>query len=205
MPIFGQLFDPPSSTYTYLHADRQRGEPVGIDPVCEHMRCDAALIAELGLSLVYSPEAHVQAEFGGIGQRHERQAAGARHRGDRLLVTLVMDKDRPDQIGRGQHMLGNPPARPGIAAIAPHPKTRIGGVQRQKFGHWAGPRARELRSEAKMRQSKIGCPIVADNVPRHTEGRRIAAADALPPVAGAWPAVAAAGWVRRAAAGSRPG
>jgi sulfur dioxygenase len=62
MLIFRQLFDPSSSTYTYLLADRNSGEAVIIDPVFEQVRRDAALIAELGLKLVYSLETHIHAD-----------------------------------------------------------------------------------------------------------------------------------------------
>jgi sulfur dioxygenase len=62
MLIFRQLFDPPSSTYTYLLADGNGGQAVIIDPVFEQVRRDAALIDELGLTLVYSLETHVHAD-----------------------------------------------------------------------------------------------------------------------------------------------
>ncbi|MBO0736837.1 MAG: MBL fold metallo-hydrolase [Alphaproteobacteria bacterium] len=62
MLVFRQLFDPPSSTYTYLAADEPGGVAVIIDPVFEQMRRDAALIEELGLHLVYALETHVHAD-----------------------------------------------------------------------------------------------------------------------------------------------
>jgi len=62
MLIFRQLFDPPSSTYTYLLADGRSGAAVIIDPVFEQMRRDAALIEELGLRLAYALETHVHAD-----------------------------------------------------------------------------------------------------------------------------------------------
>ena len=62
MLVFRQLFDPPSSTYTYLLGDRRSGAAVIIDPVFEQVRRDAALIEELGLRLVYSLETHVHAD-----------------------------------------------------------------------------------------------------------------------------------------------
>ena len=62
MLVFRQLFDPLSSTYTYLLADRKSGEAVVIDPVFDQVRRDAALIAELGLRLVYALETHVHAD-----------------------------------------------------------------------------------------------------------------------------------------------
>jgi glyoxylase-like metal-dependent hydrolase (beta-lactamase superfamily II)/rhodanese-related sulfurtransferase len=60
--IFRQLFDPQSSTYTYLLADAATREAVLIDPVFEHARRDAALIEELGLKLAWTLETHVHAD-----------------------------------------------------------------------------------------------------------------------------------------------
>ena len=62
MFVFRQLFDPQSSTYTYLLADRRGGQAVLIDPVFEQVRRDAALIEELGLTLVATLETHVHAD-----------------------------------------------------------------------------------------------------------------------------------------------
>lgn len=58
--IFRQLFDPQSSTYTYLLADE--GEAILIDPVFEQARRDAALVRELGVKLVATLETHVHAD-----------------------------------------------------------------------------------------------------------------------------------------------
>jgi glyoxylase-like metal-dependent hydrolase (beta-lactamase superfamily II) len=60
--IFRQLFDPQSSTYTYLLACPDTREAVLIDPVFEHARRDAALVAELGLKLLTTLETHVHAD-----------------------------------------------------------------------------------------------------------------------------------------------
>jgi len=60
--IFRQLFDPQSSTYTYLLADGASREAVLIDPVFEHARRDAALVGELGLELAWTLETHVHAD-----------------------------------------------------------------------------------------------------------------------------------------------
>ena len=62
MLVFRQLFDPQSSTYTYLLGDGGGGKAVLIDPVFEQVRRDAALIDELGLSLVATLETHVHAD-----------------------------------------------------------------------------------------------------------------------------------------------
>ena len=60
--IFRQLFDPQSSTYTYLLADPASREAVLIDPVFEQARRDAALLDELGLKLAWTLETHVHAD-----------------------------------------------------------------------------------------------------------------------------------------------
>lgn len=60
MPIFRQMFDPASSTYTYLLADG--GEAVLIDPVLDQAHRDRALIEELDLTLVATLETHIHAD-----------------------------------------------------------------------------------------------------------------------------------------------
>jgi sulfur dioxygenase len=60
--IFRQLFDPQSSTYTYLLADPATREALLIDPVFEQARRDSALIEELGLKLSWTLETHVHAD-----------------------------------------------------------------------------------------------------------------------------------------------
>ena len=62
MLVFRQLFDPTSSTYTYLLGCSVTGEAVLIDPVFEQVRRDAALIGELGLKLHWTLETHVHAD-----------------------------------------------------------------------------------------------------------------------------------------------
>ena len=60
--LLRQLFDSQSGTYTYLLADSEAREAVLIDPVYEQVRRDAALLAELGLTLLYTLETHVHAD-----------------------------------------------------------------------------------------------------------------------------------------------
>jgi sulfur dioxygenase len=62
MLVFRQLFDPASSTYSYLLGDAASGEAVLIDPVFDLVRRDAALLRELGLTLVASLDTHVHAD-----------------------------------------------------------------------------------------------------------------------------------------------
>ena len=60
--IFRQLFDPETSTYTYLLADEATREAVLIDSVREQVARDAQLIRELGLTLSFTLETHVHAD-----------------------------------------------------------------------------------------------------------------------------------------------
>src|SRR5678815_2239883 len=69
--IFRQLFDPTSSTYSYLLADS--GEALLIDPVFEQVRRDAALIEELGLRLLSTLETHVHADHVTGAWLHKRR------------------------------------------------------------------------------------------------------------------------------------
>jgi len=57
-----QLFDPDSSTYTYLLADGRTRDAVVIDSVYERHARDAALIRELGLRLRYTLDTHCRAD-----------------------------------------------------------------------------------------------------------------------------------------------
>ena len=60
--IFRQLFDPVSSTYTYILGDSESCEAIIIDPVFEQVRREIALLSELGLKLVASLDTHVHAD-----------------------------------------------------------------------------------------------------------------------------------------------
>lgn len=75
--IFRQLFDPVSSTYTYLVGDR--GEALLIDPVLERVPTYAQLIRELDLKLVVAIDTHVHADHvTGLGAlREQTQCATA--------------------------------------------------------------------------------------------------------------------------------
>jgi hypothetical protein len=64
---------------------------------------------------------------GGVDKRRDRQSVDTRHRLDgRSRRRPIMHEDRPDEIGRRQHMLGDEPARPVIPPIAAQAKARIG-------------------------------------------------------------------------------
>lgn len=57
-----QLFDPASSTYTYVLADPASREALIIDPVDEQLERDLAVLREHGLRLVWSVETHAHAD-----------------------------------------------------------------------------------------------------------------------------------------------
>ena len=60
--FFRQLFDPDTSTYTYLLADIDARQAVLIDTVREQVDRDAQIIEELGFALVATIETHVHAD-----------------------------------------------------------------------------------------------------------------------------------------------
>lgn len=60
--IFRQLFEPVSSTYTYLLGDEQTGQAILIDPVISTMDRDLAELHRLGLSLAYTLDTHIHAD-----------------------------------------------------------------------------------------------------------------------------------------------
>jgi glyoxylase-like metal-dependent hydrolase (beta-lactamase superfamily II)/rhodanese-related sulfurtransferase len=62
MLLFRQLFDPASSTYTYLLADLAARQALLIDPVFEQAQRDSALLREFGLKLRATVDTHVHAD-----------------------------------------------------------------------------------------------------------------------------------------------
>ena len=62
MAVFRQLFDPESSTYTYLLGCPESGECLLLDPVTETLERDLAVIHQLGLTLSTTAETHIHAD-----------------------------------------------------------------------------------------------------------------------------------------------
>ncbi len=60
--LFRQLFEPVSSTYTYLLGCEQTGQAALIDPVLDTVERDLGLIRELGLTLASTFETHIHAD-----------------------------------------------------------------------------------------------------------------------------------------------
>jgi sulfur dioxygenase len=60
--IFRQLFEPVSSSYTYLLGDEHGGKAILIDPVIATMERDLAEVRRLGLTLAYTLDTHIHAD-----------------------------------------------------------------------------------------------------------------------------------------------
>lgn len=60
--IFRQLFEPESSTYTYLIGCSETGRCILVDPVIETAERDLAVVQELGLCLALTLETHIHAD-----------------------------------------------------------------------------------------------------------------------------------------------
>ncbi len=72
MILFRQLFDPETSTYTYLIADLGTKTAILVDPVLEQVERDRTLLQELGLTLKYCLETHIHADhITGTGKLRE--------------------------------------------------------------------------------------------------------------------------------------
>lgn len=90
MLIFRQLFDPQSSTYSYLLGDGAAGEAILIDPVFEQAARDGALIKELGLTLAATLDTHVHAD-------HVTGAWLLKHRlGSRIAISAASGAEGAD-------------------------------------------------------------------------------------------------------------
>lgn len=100
--IFRQLFEPLSSTYTYLLACQETGQAILIDPVIVSMERDLAEIGRLGLTLAYSVETHVHADHI-TAARHLKEKVGSKIAApafDRLSCADVgIEEGVPFQVG----------------------------------------------------------------------------------------------------------
>ena len=104
--LFRQLFDPVSSTYTYLLADINSRTAILIDPVIEWAERDKKLIEELGLDLKYAINTHMHADhITGTGRLKSLlpgcQSMISRKSGAKADILL----DPDEQISCGRHNL----------------------------------------------------------------------------------------------------
>lgn len=81
--LFRQLFEPESSTYTYLLGCRETGVTALIDPVLETVERDLQVLQELGLRLDYAIETHIHADHI-TGGRLLRERTGCKLAGPAL-------------------------------------------------------------------------------------------------------------------------
>ena len=100
--IFRQLFEPLSSTYTYLLGCEDTGQALLIDPVIVTVERDLAEISRLGLTLAYSLDTHIHADH--ITAALElKKAVGSKIAApafDRLpCADLGIDEGTPFQLG----------------------------------------------------------------------------------------------------------
>jgi glyoxylase-like metal-dependent hydrolase (beta-lactamase superfamily II) len=100
--IFRQLFEPLSSTYTYLLGCPETGLAVLVDPVVTMVERDLAEVAKLGLKLAWTLDTHLHADHI-TGARELKQRSGSRIAApafDRLpCADLGLEEDRPLAIG----------------------------------------------------------------------------------------------------------
>jgi sulfur dioxygenase len=75
--IFRQLFEPLSSTYTYLLGCETTGRAVLVDPVMPAWQRDLQEVRALGLELAYTVETHVHADHITAAARLKREAGSA--------------------------------------------------------------------------------------------------------------------------------
>lgn len=87
--IFRQLFDPVSSTYTYILASRKGGEALIIDPVLDRVDRYIQLFKELDVKLVKAIDTHLHADhITGLGALRDRT----------LCVTVMGEQTKADVV-----------------------------------------------------------------------------------------------------------
>ena len=100
--IFRQLFEPLSSTYTYLLGCEETGKAALIDPVIVAMERDLAEINRLGLTMAYTLDTHIHADHITAALELKKRAGSqiAAPAYDRLACADIgMEEGRPFQVG----------------------------------------------------------------------------------------------------------
>lgn len=113
--MFRQLFEPNSSTYTYLISDGD--EALLIDPVITEIDTYLALLAEHQLHLVWTLETHVHADHitagGELRQRTGSRSAVAALCGASAADWQLADGDTVELGGEGIKVIATPGHTPG--------------------------------------------------------------------------------------------
>jgi sulfur dioxygenase len=123
--IFKQLFEPVSSTYTYLLGCEETGQAVLIDAVLPTWQRDLEELNELGLKLVYTLDTHIHADHITAARKLKVEAGSriAHPAIDKLPCADVgLEEGRPLEVGSIQvHPLFTPGHTDG------HHAYRLGG------------------------------------------------------------------------------
>ena len=100
--IFRQLYEPISSTYTYLLGCRDTGRALLVDPVLPTWQRDLEEVKRLGLELAYTLDTHIHADHI-TAARKLSQETGSRIAGpaiDRLpCVDVGIEEGKPFEMG----------------------------------------------------------------------------------------------------------
>lgn len=112
--IFRQLFEPLSSTYTYLLGCEATGQAMLIDPVIVCIDRDLEELRRLGLTLAYTVDTHIHADHITAALELKKRAGSkiAAPAFDRLpCVDIGIEEDKPLQLGsltlKGLHTPGH--------------------------------------------------------------------------------------------------
>lgn len=100
--IFRQLFDPETSTYTYLLGCDQTLRALLIDPVASEVEGYQSLIQSTGLTLVYTLETHVHADHisgSGLLREHLNSKSVVHRDSGALCADLLVTDGVPLQLG----------------------------------------------------------------------------------------------------------
>ena len=100
--IFRQLFEPVSSTFTYLLGCEETGQAVLIDPVINAIARDLAVLSRLGLTLAYSVDTHIHADHitAALELKHKVGSKIAAPAFDRLpCVDVGIEESVPFKLG----------------------------------------------------------------------------------------------------------
>jgi sulfur dioxygenase len=101
--IFKQLFEPVSSTYTYLLGCEDTGKAVLVDPVVSAIDRDLTILNELGLTLAYTLDTHIHADHitGALELKKKTGSRIAAPAFDRLpCADLGIEEGKPFEMGR---------------------------------------------------------------------------------------------------------